>query len=119
MAIRNIIFDFDGTLADTSALILATMKQAVNHIQLSPKTDEEYRSTIGLRLEEVPSKLWPEELDLSEKYAETYRRYFEIIKSEVPITLFPDVKETLEKLRESGIRMGVATSRIHKSLEGL
>ncbi len=57
--IQNLIFDFDGTLADTAPLIMATMQTTIHELQLPPRTDTECRATIGLRLEDVPAELWP------------------------------------------------------------
>lgn len=68
MKYRNIIFDFDGTLVDTASLIIETMHRTINVLGLPEKTDEECRSMIGYRLEEIPSFLWPEIPDLSERY---------------------------------------------------
>ena len=57
--VRNIIFDFDGTLADTAPLIIATMQAAIRELDLPLRTNEECRALIGLRLEDIPAALWP------------------------------------------------------------
>ena len=85
MDFKNIIFDFDGTLADTTANILATMHQTISELGLPPRTDDECRATIGLRLEDIPPVLWPEVQDISEKYAATYRRIFEEVKKKLRV----------------------------------
>ena len=118
MDFKNIIFDFDGTLADTTANILATMHQTISELGLPPRTDDECRATIGLRLEDIPPVLWPEVKDLSEKYAATYRRIFEEVKKKLRVNLYPGVKETLMDLHERGVNMAIASSRNRSSLEG-
>lgn len=118
-AIKNIIFDFDGTLADTSKLIVATMQKSIKDFDLPFKEEDEIKATIGVRLEEIPSILWPSFKDLGESFAEIYRVNFGEIKQNIPVTLFNGVKETLSRLKESGYQMAIATSRSYKSVEEL
>lgn len=114
--IRNIIFDFDGTLADTSRLIVSTMKKSIQDADLPFRNEEEIKSTIGLRLEEIPSILWPDFNGIGESFARIYRKNFEILKNQISVELFPGVKETLSRLKESGYRMAIATSRSQRSV---
>ena len=81
MKYRNIIFDFDGTLVDTAALIIETMHRTIAALHLPEKSDEECRSMIGYRLEDIPTILWPEIRNLSERYVATYREIFNSIKA--------------------------------------
>ena len=74
--IRNIIFDFDGTLVDTAPLIIATIQATIAELGLEAHTDAECRATIGLRLEDVPSVLWPANEVAARDFAGTYRRIF-------------------------------------------
>lgn len=116
MKYRNIIFDFDGTLVDTAALITVTMQRTIKALNLPPKSDRECKSMIGYRLAEIPSILWPEIPDLSERYAKTYREIFNFIKDEFKVNMFPHVFETLKVLNREGIRMAIASSRSKASL---
>ena len=50
-----IIFDFDGTLADTAAGILATVKETFRRLGFQGADDERIRPTIGLVLETSPT----------------------------------------------------------------
>lgn len=117
MKYRNIIFDFDGTLADTAPSILETMHRTIDALKLPKKTDEECRSIIGYRLEETPSILWPEIPDLSDRYVTTYREIYNSIKDSFKAPLFPHVLETLEELNRQWIRMAIASSRSKISLQ--
>ena len=38
---KLIIFDFDGTLADTRQLIVNTMQQTIQELELAPRTDDQ------------------------------------------------------------------------------
>ena len=44
---KLIIFDFDGTLADTRKLIVRTMQETIKILELEARTDEECASMIG------------------------------------------------------------------------
>lgn len=47
-----IIFDFDGTIADTSAGIIATTQEAFRQLGFPEISEEQIRPTIGLVLEQ-------------------------------------------------------------------
>lgn len=115
--IRNIIFDFDGTLVDTAPLIIATMQETMRQMDLPMKTDDECRATIGLRLDDIPDVLWPELSGLGKEYAGKYRIIFDRLKRPLCVTCFPGVEKILRQLRETGFYMAIASSRSRKSLE--
>lgn len=114
---NNIIFDFDGTLVDTAPLIVKTMISTIEELNLPKRSESECKLTIGLRLEDVPAMLWPEKDNLSLIFANTYRRLFDELKRPLDVKCFPDVINTLQDLYKAGVRMAIASSRSHKSLE--
>lgn len=116
MKYRNIIFDFDGTLADTAELTVETMHRTNRTMSLPDKSDAECRAMIGYRLEEIPSILWPDKLYLSERYAATFREIYKSAKEDFKVQTYPGVSDTLTHLKRNGIRMAVASSRSKISL---
>ena len=95
MKYKNIIFDFDGTLADTADLTVATMQRTIEALNLPKQSDEVCRSMIGYRLEEIPSILWPDFPVLSELFASSFREIFKITKDSYTVQLYPHVLDTL------------------------
>ena len=113
--IKNYIFDFDGTVADTIGGIVATMQETFRLQGRDIPSVEEIKGVIGLPLEGCMRGLGiAVEGDVTELCA-TYRRIFpDIAMSQ--IQLFPDVKETLTELHNQGKRLAIATSRNKNSL---
>lgn len=116
MKYRNIIFDFDGTLADTAELTVETMHRTNRAMNLPDKSDAECKAMIGYRLEEIPSILWPDMPDLSERYAATFREIYKSVKEDFKVRTYPGVSETLINLKRNGTRVAVASSRSKVSL---
>ncbi|MDE6266677.1 MAG: HAD-IA family hydrolase [Muribaculaceae bacterium] len=114
--IKHLIFDFDGTLVDTAALIVSTMKAAAKELGLDSRSDADYRSTIGVRLEQVPQILWPENEAAQGQFAHTYRRRFDELSRPLNVECFDGVKETLAWLSDAGFSMAIASSRNGESL---
>ena len=111
-----IIFDFDGTLADTTESILATYRMSIQALGADSRSDAQCQSTIGLPLKEGFRQLYPGSSDswLDECVA-TYRRIFTENKSRLVPHLYPGVREALHKLSDLGIEISVASSRSRES----
>ena len=119
----NYIFDFDGTLMDTSGVILSTIKATIKEMGLPEKTDEECRSIIGIRTDEAGRYLYPE-LDISNnEFARVFRANYDRLKAGANENTFSGVLETLAELREKGCGLAIASSRrlasLNDYLEGL
>ncbi len=107
----NYIFDFDGTLMDTSGVILSTIKATIKEMDLPDKTEEECRSIIGIRTDEAGKYLYPD-LDISNKeFARVFRANYDRLQKDAQEKPFPGVVETLKKLRAEGYRLAIASSR--------
>ncbi|MBQ9397379.1 MAG: HAD family hydrolase [Bacteroidales bacterium] len=113
-----IIFDFDGTLADTQRGIIATAQEVLRRMGRGPADERALAATIGLPLRENFTRgagLSDEEAD---RAVAIYRDIFETFA--IPaITVFPGVEEVLAALSARGVPMAVASSRGQHSLEGL
>ena len=111
-----VILDFDGTLADTAAVIIRTMQATISELGLPSRTDEQCAAMIGLRLVEIPPVLFPECSIDADLYARTYRRLFHEFNTEDAVKIYPAVAKTLKTLKSKGIILTIASSRSHASL---
>lgn len=115
--IKLVIFDFDGTLADTKENIILTFHMTMKELGVEIKSRQECAATIGLTLEDAFKVLYPGMA--AEKYAllrDTYRRIFKENRKILVPGLFPEVMETLEELQRRGYLMSIASSRQSPSL---
>lgn len=114
----SIIFDFDGTLADTNRGIIGTFQATMDKMGLPRVDEEKIKGTIGLPLKQnftVAAEMSDEEAD---KAVTIYRELFNSIA--IPLTtLFPGVEEVLRTLSERKVPMAIASSRSTKSLREL
>ena len=114
--IKIAILDFDGTLGDTTDLIVRTTQAAIKELGLPERSDEQCASMIGLRLVEIPPVLFPEcDVD-RDVYAATYRRIFNELNTDGAVQLYPNVIETLKEMKRRGIILTIASSRSNASL---
>jgi len=114
-----IVFDWDGTLADSRNHIVAAMQRAINELKLPTATEDECASKIGLSLIGAAQSLFPD-LDTEEagKFCEVYSRHFlELGQDTYRLELFDGVAETLEALASKGYPLAVATGKSRRGLE--
>lgn len=114
--LKLIVFDWDGTLMDSEAAIVAAITQAYRDDGLAAPTYQEIRATIGLSLVEAVQRLTPGlDADKRTSVALGYRRNYTARRT-VP-ALFPGVRETLIELRDIGYCMAVATGKSQIGLQ--
>lgn len=119
MKYKCLIFDFDGTLADTTVGIVRTYQETIRLMGLKVPDEERVKSTIGLALKDGLMAGVEELTDsLADEACAIYRRIFPEIA--VPcITAFPGIPEMIKRLKDMGYILVIATSRSHRSLDGL
>ena len=106
--IKAILWDFDGTMADTKSVIVNSWKYIYKEIKGIDITEEELEDSFGEPLVTSLEKRFPE-MDIDEAL-DVYRRYQrENIEKE--FTIFPNVLKLLKFIESEGIKLGVVTSR--------
>ena len=117
-----LVFDWDGTLADSAALIVAGMQRAIAELKLPARDDAQIRELIGLGFYDAMNRLYPEfgPADIV-RALEDYRRllvaggHAQHGPAEAP--LFAGALEMLRELHGAGYRLAVATGKSRASLE--
>ena len=116
--IKLIILDFDGTLGDTRANIVLTMRRTLVRLGYAVPDENTIAATIGVPLEkgfeQMLPGISPDDVALC---ARTYREIFEKCRKELVPNLFPHVMETLDALKEAGYVLTIASSRSYGSLK--
>lgn len=112
--INTLIFDFDGTLADTTEGILQTTRATFARMGLPIPGDDDIRMGIGLPLKGSLHTAGIPDDRLDEGDAIYHELFYEIAPKH--ITIYPGVRESLEAFAAKGLRMGIATSRTEHSL---
>lgn len=111
------IFDFDGTLGDTTGIILTTMAATFRAMGRQPLSEAQYRSVIGLPLEKCFSSLIPLDEAGEAEYAAAYRKMFDELDKKGAVTLYPGVLDTMRKLKDDGMKLAIASSRHRHTLD--
>ena len=106
---RAVLFDLDGTLADTVSLILRSYRHTMLTHRGRELPDELWIRTIGrpLRASMAEFATDPAEVD---RMVATYGEFQRTVHDDM-VRAFPDAQDALVKLRSRGVRVGVITSK--------
>ena len=110
-----IVFDWDGTIIDSTGTIAECIQQAAAEMGLPVPHDEQARHVIGLGLHDSLRRAVPE-LPASRygDFVALYRKYF--LAREDSMKLFPGMRELLSTLGERH-SLAVATGKSRKGLD--
>ena len=108
MKIKGILFDLDGTLVNTTPLILESFRHTFKEFGLPVPADSELVAGFGLPMRTAVTAYMPEEM--ADEFCDAYRAYQRTRHDEL-IEDIDGVAETLSALAERGIKMAVVTSK--------
>ena len=106
---KYIIFDFDGTLANTNNIIIASWQATFEHYLGYTLPVREIEATFGEILVNTIVRLIPD-APVNE-VVDYYRAYQDSHQQDYEVYVFEGIRELLEQLRERGCIIGVGTSR--------
>lgn len=112
-----LIFDWDGTLADSIGRIVESMNAAAARAGEAPSPEQSVKGIIGLSLAEAIETLYPH---LPPSQVEVFRQHYADIYTALdqhPSPLFEGVRESLEAFRAQGYRLAVATGKARRGLD--
>lgn len=116
-SIRLIVFDWDGTLMDSEAKIVNSMRAAGHDLGLAALDDKTLRNVIGLGLKEAIEMLYPSaDRHTHSAFADRYRHHFLAVDGETS-TFFSGALELVQGLRSRGLLLGVATGKSRRGLD--
>lgn len=110
-----IVFDWDGTLMDSTSAIVKSLQDSAADLGLPTPDKKKAAHVIGLGLREALEAVLP---DVSPEYypklIERYRAHF--LKNSVSLSLFDGVREMLDDLKNQDYFLAVATGKSRAGL---
>jgi len=113
--IKNLIFDLDGTLIDSSEGVVDAVNYSLRQMGQPEQKPEAIKAFIGYPLE----KMYPHFTDAS---LDDLCTHFQAKANKTVVTstqMLPGVEETLRRLEECGYRMAIATTKIRVNVDGI
>jgi len=116
--ITTIIFDFDGTLADTLPFMRDRMLRLIKEAKATDLPDNEI-------IEKIKAKSYPELmkefkiswLKLPFILAKVYQAQMDLYNEINKIKLFPGIRKLLGRLDEKGYRLGIVSSNMKENIK--
>ena len=111
-----LVFDWDGTLMDSTAVIVAALQAACRELGMPVPTDDSAEYIIGLGLNDALAHVLPgihpaEYPRIVERYGHHFRA------GEPAAILFPGVEESLHALKNAGYFLAIATGKSRRGLD--
>ena len=108
MKIKGVLFDLDGTLVNTTPLILESFRHTFKQFGMAVPSDSELVAGFGLPMRTAVTAYMPDEM--ADEFCDAYRAYQRTRHDEL-IEGIDGVGETLSALKQRGIKMAVVTSK--------
>ncbi|XZG71133.1 HAD-IA family hydrolase [Chitinibacteraceae bacterium HSL-7] len=111
-----LVFDWDGTLMDSTATIVHAIQHAFNDAGLPAPSATASRYVIGFGLREAMAHLAPDADDATiARVVDAYRTHY--LARDQEIVLFDGVEEGLQQLGDAGFTLAVATGKSRAGLD--
>ncbi|MDO4637556.1 MAG: HAD-IA family hydrolase [Lautropia sp.] len=112
-----VVFDWDGTVADSVAQVVQAIQQAGAALALTLPAADVIRPLVGLGLDEMLQRLLPASAAaIRDDFLNAYRRCYFGRRQRTDI-LFAGMSELLSALRGQGRRLAVATGKSRAGLD--
>ena len=113
---KLLVFDWDGTLMDSEAQIVASMNAAITDLGLPQLPHRTISNIIGLGLQEAINALLPgRDSQFHDRLVERYRHHF-LFSTIAQAPLFEGAEQTLRALHADGYLLAVATGKGRQGL---
>jgi phosphoglycolate phosphatase-like HAD superfamily hydrolase len=116
MKFKTIIFDLDGTIADTLPLCIAAFKKSVEPLLQTTISESEIIATFGPSEEGTIRRLIPQHEEAGVK---AYLKNYEELHDTCPAA-FAGIEELLASLKVAGVQLGMVTGKgLHSTILSL
>ncbi len=105
--LKALLFDFDGTIADTLPVCIGAFKRTVEPVVGHELSLEEVRTYFGPTEEGIFEKFFP---DRQEELCQIYFKHYTEMQREVP-ELVPGVMDLIHDVKAAGIRVALITAK--------
>jgi phosphoglycolate phosphatase len=123
MELRLAIWDVDGTLVDSRAVIQACMEAAFRETGLPPPDYDATRRIVGLSLVAGIAQLAPPDIGAArlEFLVDAYRHTFTRLRADPALhePMYDGALDVLDRLKQDGWLLAIATGKTHRGLDGL
>lgn len=118
---KLVIWDIDGTLVDSRAIIQSSMAAGIAAAGLPPLPPQQVSRIVGLSLPVAVATLLPEANETTRaRVVEGYRAAYFDARSVAESPLFPGARDLLDRLAaRDNLLMAVATGKSRKGLDAL
>lgn len=111
-----VVFDWDGTLLDSTGAIVRSIQAASRDIGVAPPSDERARYVIGMGLREALQYAVPDLVESRyDALVDAYRRHY--LSGDHELTLFDGVEALLAELQAEHRWLAVATGKSRLGLD--
>ncbi len=107
---RAVLFDLDGTVADSIELILSSARHAFIGFSGKAPTDVDWRAGIGRPLQAVLRE-WADGDEPEAQRLLTRYREFQLEHHDRLLRSYPGMTEALQALSDEGFQLGIVTSK--------
>lgn len=116
---RAVLFDFDLTLADSTAGAVECVNYALAEMALPRAEPDAIRATIGFSLAATLASLTGlSEPALAQKFSTHFVRRADLRMAELT-SVFPDAAATLDQLKAARIKTGIASTKFRYRIEAI
>lgn len=116
--IRAVLFDWDGTVADTRPGIFNSVRYAIGQYGIPDKPDDELRYFIGPPLYDGFEHVFGVSPELANELTDTYRVYYRD-KGIFECNVYDGVGDLLRELHDAGVKTAVVSSKPKEFLDRL
>lgn len=116
---KNLLFDFDYTLGESTSGVIECVRCALGKLGLPPASPENIRATIGLSLKQTFYTLAPES---PESQSSEFARLFVERGDEIMVSrtnLFPDTKRVLAILARRQFKVAIVSTKLRRRIEAV